>query len=141
MLVELIKLILKHGAYTSRVVVTAAQVDTAVAEWQPHLVVLDTDLNGTQIVALLGARTAGRRLPVIGLTRGSEGQARRDRGRRGRHPDDLCQLPGCAGARRRRTDGQGLRQPPGTQSVRDQPGKLTLQVQQLRCGPLGQRRG
>jgi DNA-binding response OmpR family regulator len=69
-LAELIELILKHGAFTSRVVENAAQVETAVAEWQPHLVVLDMDLDGKEIMALLGARTAGsRRLPVLGLTR------------------------------------------------------------------------
>jgi DNA-binding response OmpR family regulator len=69
-LLELIKLILKHGAGTGRVVVTAAQVETAVTEWQPHLIVLDMDLHGTQIIALLSHRTsASARLPVIGLTR------------------------------------------------------------------------
>jgi DNA-binding response OmpR family regulator len=69
-LVELIKLILKHGSCTSRVVVTAAQVETAVTEWQPHLVVLDMDLHGTQIVALLCDRTSARApIPVIGMTR------------------------------------------------------------------------
>jgi DNA-binding response OmpR family regulator len=70
MLVELIKLTLNHGVYTTRSVANAAQVETTVAEWQPHLVLLDMDLEGTQIVQLLGANTAARgRLPVIGLTR------------------------------------------------------------------------
>jgi DNA-binding response OmpR family regulator len=69
-LAELIKLILKHGALTSRVVLNAAQVEMAVAEWQPHLVVLDMDLDGREIMALLRARTSSSgRLPVLGLTR------------------------------------------------------------------------
>jgi DNA-binding response OmpR family regulator len=69
-LVELIKLALNHSVYSTRAIATTADVETTVAEWQPHLVVLDMDLDGTQIVALLGARTGGSgRLPVIGLTR------------------------------------------------------------------------
>jgi DNA-binding response OmpR family regulator len=69
-LVELIKLTLNHGVYTTRALASAAEVEATAAEWRPHLVVLDMDLDGTQIVALLRARpTATGRLPVIGLTR------------------------------------------------------------------------
>jgi DNA-binding response OmpR family regulator len=69
-LVELVKLTLNHGVHTLRAVATAAQVKVALDEWQPHLVVLDMDLDGTQIVALLPARAAtSGHLPVIGLTR------------------------------------------------------------------------
>jgi DNA-binding response OmpR family regulator len=67
-LIEVIKLTLNHGIYTTRVVASALQVETTLAEWQPHLVVLDMDLNGMQIVQLLRASTGGR-LPVVGLTR------------------------------------------------------------------------
>jgi len=39
-------------------------------DWQPHLVILDMDLDGIRIMTLLGARAASSgRLPVIGLTR------------------------------------------------------------------------
>ena len=69
-LVELVKLTLNHGVYTTRTVTTAAEVETNVAEWQPHLIVLDMDLDGTEIIALLTDGQTGRmRLPVIGLTR------------------------------------------------------------------------
>jgi DNA-binding response OmpR family regulator len=69
-LVELVKLTLNHGVCTARAAETAAQVESSVAEWQPHLVVLDMDLDGSEIMALLQAGTAERgRLPVIGLTR------------------------------------------------------------------------
>ncbi|MGI9149354.1 MAG: response regulator transcription factor [Chloroflexota bacterium] len=70
MLAELIKLTLNHGVYSTRAVATAAEVESIVADWQPHLVILDMDLDGTRIVTLLNARVAGNgRLPVIGLTR------------------------------------------------------------------------
>ena len=60
MLAELIKLTLNHGVYTTRVRVTVRRRSRpALAEWQPHLVVLDMDLDGMQIIGLLGARTAG----------------------------------------------------------------------------------
>ena len=48
-LVELITLTLDHGVCTTRAVTTAAEVDTLLAKWQPHLVILNTDLHATQI--------------------------------------------------------------------------------------------
>jgi DNA-binding response OmpR family regulator len=69
-LVELIKLTLNHGVYTIRAVATPSEVETSVPEWHPHLLVLDMDLDGAQILARLGAHSAGGvRLPVLGLTR------------------------------------------------------------------------
>ncbi|MCA1647323.1 MAG: response regulator transcription factor [Chloroflexi bacterium] len=69
-LAELIKLTLNHGVYSTRAVMTASEVRNVLAEWQPHLAILDMDLEGTQIMALLGANPmGGMRLPVIGLTR------------------------------------------------------------------------
>ncbi len=69
-LVELIALTLNHGICTTRADVIASEVETAVAEWQPHLVILDMDLEGTPIIELLGHMTsASARLPVISLTR------------------------------------------------------------------------
>jgi DNA-binding response OmpR family regulator len=69
-LVELIKITLNHGVYTIR---TATGTETAIhllTEWQPHLALLDMDLDGEQIMAQLGAKPVGGiRLPVIGLTR------------------------------------------------------------------------
>ncbi len=39
-------------------------------EWQPHLLILDMDLNAGQVLQEVGARAGGgARLPVIGLTR------------------------------------------------------------------------
>ena len=69
-LAELIALTLNHGAYTTRAVAIASEVETTLAKWQPHRLVLDMDLDGTQVIALLSHRTStSTRLPVIGLTR------------------------------------------------------------------------
>jgi DNA-binding response OmpR family regulator len=69
-LVELIRLTLNHGVNSTRAIATAAEVKTSVAAWLPHLLLLDMDLDGTQIMALINHKTLARgRLPVIGLTR------------------------------------------------------------------------
>ena len=48
-LVELITLTLNHGVCTTRAVTMASEVETLVAVWQPHLVILDTDLLSTRV--------------------------------------------------------------------------------------------
>ena len=69
-LIELIRLTLNHGVYTTRAVTTATDAANVLSEWQPHLAMLDMDLDGAQILALLGAKhVGGIRLPVLGLTR------------------------------------------------------------------------
>jgi len=69
-LLELIKMTLNHGVYATHAVTSSNQVATALAEWQPHLVILDMDLDGARIMSLLSARPVGGvRLPAIGLTR------------------------------------------------------------------------
>jgi len=69
-LVELIKLTLNHGVCITRTATIATEVGAAVTGWQPHLAILDMDLDGAQIMSLLGSKPVGRmRLPVVGLTR------------------------------------------------------------------------
>jgi DNA-binding response OmpR family regulator len=69
-LIELVRLTLNHGVYTVRTVPTADELEGVVDEWQPHLVLLDMDLNGIDLMATLRGRTrGGMRLPVIALTR------------------------------------------------------------------------
>src|SRR3984893_1709162 len=70
MLAELIKLTLNHGVYSTRAVATTDEVEVIVADWQPHLVVLDMDLDGIRIIGLLNGKASNSgRLPIIGLTR------------------------------------------------------------------------
>jgi DNA-binding response OmpR family regulator len=69
-LFELIKMTLNHGVYTTRMATIASEVATALTDWQAHLAIVDMDLDGAQILALLEAKpVGGMRLPVIGLTR------------------------------------------------------------------------
>ena len=65
--VELVKLTLNHGMYVVRNVASLPEVETALPEWQPHLILIDMDLDGARILQLVVARD-GPRLPVIGLT-------------------------------------------------------------------------
>ncbi len=61
---------LNHGVYTTRQVRTPTEVEAAVSEWRPHLALVDMDLDGARVIALLGSTPVGGvRLPVIGLTR------------------------------------------------------------------------
>jgi len=69
-MVELIKMTLNHGVYVTRTATAAADVASNLADWQPHLALLDMDLDGAQIMVLLREKPVGGiRLPVIGLTR------------------------------------------------------------------------
>jgi DNA-binding response OmpR family regulator len=69
-LVQLVKLTLNHGVYATLAVDNAADIEPTVAEWHPHIIILDMDLDGHGLVARLAAKpTGGSRLPVIGLTR------------------------------------------------------------------------
>jgi DNA-binding response OmpR family regulator len=69
-LIDLIKMTFNHGVYTTRETSTFDQVATALTEWQPHLAILDMDLDGARVMALLSSTAVGgTRLPVIGLTR------------------------------------------------------------------------
>ena len=72
-LVELITLTLNHGGCTTRAVTIGSDVETTVASWPPHLVILDMDLDGTPIIARRDAGMSGScPLPVIALTRRSD---------------------------------------------------------------------
>ena len=69
-LIELIRLTLNHGVYTTRAATTATDAANALSEWQPHLAILEMDLDGAHIMGLLQAKLVGGiRLPVSGLTR------------------------------------------------------------------------
>jgi DNA-binding response OmpR family regulator len=67
---ELIKLTLHHGVYAFQTAASAEATRAVLGDWQPHLVILDMDLDGRDVMEQIGANTAGgARLPVIGPTR------------------------------------------------------------------------
>jgi len=69
-LVQLVKLTLNHGVYATHAVEHAADVEPAIAQWHPHMIVLDMDLDGHGLLPRLTANSGGgARLPIIGLTR------------------------------------------------------------------------
>lgn len=69
-LVEVIKLALRHGPYVTRVARTLAEAARALAEWRPHLAILDMDVVASAVLERLADPVnAGGRLPVVALTR------------------------------------------------------------------------
>jgi DNA-binding response OmpR family regulator len=66
-LVQLVKLTLNHGVYATRAVDNSADIEPSIAEWHPHVMILDMDLDGRDLLARI--TTSSTRLPVIGLTR------------------------------------------------------------------------
>jgi len=69
--VEMIRLTLNHGVYMCRMTSTVDAAAAVLADWQPHLVIFDADLDGQQIMQHVPARTelGAARLPAIALTR------------------------------------------------------------------------
>jgi two-component system, OmpR family, KDP operon response regulator KdpE len=67
-LAAIVTLALNHGHYIIRVASTGQEAEAAVAEWKPHLVVLDRDIVGNEMLQRFAAATLGGRLPVIALT-------------------------------------------------------------------------
>jgi DNA-binding response OmpR family regulator len=64
------KLTLNHGAYETRTVNSLTDAAAALASWQPHLVLVDMELEGATILQHVSlGQPRGQRLPVIGLTR------------------------------------------------------------------------
>lgn len=69
-LAELVRMALGHGVYLTLVASGGAEVDAALRDWRPHLVIIDMDLaNGTLMAKLTPPLQGAGRLPVIALTR------------------------------------------------------------------------
>lgn len=69
-LADVVTLALGHGHYTTRVARTEREATMALADWQPHLVILDMDVAGSGILERCADTSREiRRLPVIALTR------------------------------------------------------------------------
>lgn len=69
-LADVVSLALNHGHYIIRVASTGQEATSAAADWSPHLVVLDMDIEGNEMLKRFATATLeGGRLPVIALTR------------------------------------------------------------------------
>jgi len=72
LVVDLIELALNHGLFVVRASQSLAEAEAILAEWQPHMTVIDMDHDdSTALLERLGASNALRRsgTPVLGLTR------------------------------------------------------------------------
>jgi DNA-binding response OmpR family regulator len=76
LLVALVTLTLSHCACVIRATATAAQSAILLAEWKPHLAILDMDLEGRRVMDQIRVGAGGTRLPVIGLVRRGDLQTR-----------------------------------------------------------------
>jgi DNA-binding response OmpR family regulator len=72
LVVDLIELTLNHGLFVVRAAHTLAEAEAILAEWQPHITLIDMDHDdSTALLGRLGASNTLRRsvTPVLGLTR------------------------------------------------------------------------
>lgn len=91
-LANTIDLTLRHGTYVRRSEDTVASAKMAIADWKPHLILLDIDLEaGAGIQLIDEARSSGARIGVIALTRRSDLRGKLDAFDRG--ADDYIGIP------------------------------------------------
>jgi len=90
---DIVKLALNHGQYDARVAQTVDEASAVLADWQPHLVVLDMDAAGSDILERVAdiARKGGSAPPVIALTRRGDLKAKLAAFERG--VDDIVTVP------------------------------------------------
>ncbi|MEX0682601.1 MAG: response regulator [Dehalococcoidia bacterium] len=70
LLAGVVEMALNHGAYTTRVASSTPEAVDALKEWQPHLAVVDMDVDDGEIAKWLDqTRTRPERIPVVALTR------------------------------------------------------------------------
>ncbi|MDP9266099.1 MAG: response regulator transcription factor [Chloroflexota bacterium] len=93
LLARLVHLTLDHGEYDRRIVTSVAGAKATLESWQPHLVIIDLDLDdGGEPVDLIGLRRhVGAPFPIIALTRSSDMRANLTAFERG--VDDLLTVP------------------------------------------------
>jgi two-component system KDP operon response regulator KdpE len=82
---------LQHGSYVRRIESTVSDARTAIAEWKPHLVLVEIDLEAGAGIQLIGDARAGGPIGVIALTRRSDLRGKLDAFERG--ADDYIGLP------------------------------------------------
>ncbi len=90
-LTKLIELTLRHGSYVRRSVASVAEAREAIAEWVPHLVFVNIDLEGGLGMTLLDEVSVRERMAAIALTRRSDLRGKLDAFERG--ADDYIGIP------------------------------------------------
>jgi DNA-binding response OmpR family regulator len=91
-LVRLIDLTLNHGPFVLRTAASSEEAMNVLRGWQPHLVILDWDLDGVRGLELFSDSTpCGTRRPSICLTRRGDLQSKLDAFEAG--ADDILSVP------------------------------------------------
>ena len=90
-LANTIDLTLRHGSYVRRTAGSVKDAEAALAEWKPHLLVLDIDLEAGAGIQLIDVARAGGPIGVIALTRRSDLRGKLDAFERG--ADDYIGIP------------------------------------------------
>lgn len=86
-----VDLTLQHGSYLRRSASTVADARAAIAEWKPHLLLLDIDLEAGRGIQVIDEARAEGSIGVIALTRRSDLRGKLDAFERG--ADDYIGLP------------------------------------------------
>jgi DNA-binding response OmpR family regulator len=91
-LADIVTLALGHAQYTTHVAQTVAEATTALANWHPHIVILDMEIAGSGFLERCAdpSRETGR-LPVIALTRRGDLKAKLTAFEQG--VDDILTVP------------------------------------------------
>jgi two-component system KDP operon response regulator KdpE len=87
-----IGLTLKHGVFVTRDAADSSGALRLLAEWQPHLAVIDIELGEPQLFErIAGSGGVGSRIPVVGLTRRGDLKSKLEAFERG--VDDILTMP------------------------------------------------
>ena len=90
-LANTVDLTLRHGGYVRRSAATVKDARDALAEWKPHLLLLDIDLEAGAGIQLIDDARSGGPVGVIALTRRSDLRGKLDAFERG--ADDYIGVP------------------------------------------------
>ena len=90
-LANTVDLTLRHGGYVRRSESTVSAARAALADWKPHLLILDIDLESGAGIQLIDEARAGGPVGVIALTRRSDLRGKLDAFERG--ADDYIGVP------------------------------------------------
>jgi len=90
-LANTVDLTLRHGSYLRRVAATVEEARSAIAEWKPHLLVVDIDLEAGRGIQLIDDARSQEPIGIIALTRRSDLRGKLDAFERG--ADDYIGVP------------------------------------------------
>jgi DNA-binding response OmpR family regulator len=89
---DVVRLTLNHGVFVTQVAHSAPEAMTILAQWQPHVAIIDMELAGSELLQQLGGgHGAGTRIPVVGLTRRGDLKTKLDAFDQG--VDDILTMP------------------------------------------------